>query len=85
VRFVEHFHLRAAGEHAVDDGDAVHHRPGRPVPLGHHEHVAGAQRVDGFLELWPALERLAGHLLREDLVASLCAQRAELALQVLVP
>jgi hypothetical protein len=81
VRLVEDLDQRAAGEHAVADCDTVHHRPGRPIPLRHHEHIARTQRVDGLLESRTALEGLAGHLLGEDLVASLGAECAQLAIQ----
>ena len=72
----------AASEHAVDDRDPVHHRSRGTIPFGHHEDVASAQRIDSSLEPWPALEGFGRHLLREDLVASLGAQRTELAVQV---
>jgi hypothetical protein len=44
---------------ALDDVHTIHHRPGGTVPFGDYEHVARTERVDGLLQLRPALGRLA--------------------------
>ena len=36
------------------------------IQLGHHDRIPGLQRPHQFLELGPAIGRLAGYLLRED-------------------
>jgi site-specific recombinase XerC len=48
---IEHLDFRAAVDDTLDDLDAVNHRAGGTVPFGQHQQIAGAERVDPFLEL----------------------------------
>jgi hypothetical protein len=80
VRFVQHLDEGAA----VDDLDAVEHRAGRSVPFSDHENIAGAEFVDGLLELGPVFDRFAAGLLAEDGVDAFGTKRAKLPIQVLV-
>jgi hypothetical protein len=40
------------------------------VQLGHHDHIAGQERLQQFLELWPAVRRLGRRLLAQDPLAA---------------
>ena len=70
MRLVEHLHQGAPGVNALDDRDAIDHAAGTTIPLRQNQNVAGAKSVDGFLELGPVLDALAGRLLREDPITS---------------
>jgi hypothetical protein len=65
-------------------GDPVHHRPGRPVPLGHDQHVTRPEMVDGLLELGPVLHAATADLLAEDEIASVSPQRGNLSVKILL-
>jgi hypothetical protein len=84
VGLVEHFDHGAPCVDALDDVDAILHRPSGTVPFCDNEHVSPAERIDGFLQLWPAFDRLAGRLLAVDFMAPLGAKDADLAVQILV-
>lgn len=56
----------AKGANALDKAHAIHHRPGCTVPLGNHEDVALAVRVDRLFELGSAAGVLAAGLLAKD-------------------
>ena len=84
VRFVEDFDGGAAAMDALHDGDAVKHGASRAIPFGKDQDVACAKPVDRSLEFWPTFNVLARCFLRVDLGAAGGAQRAELAIEVLV-
>ena len=75
VRLVEHLHEAAARMDPLDDGDTVQHRARGAIPLGDDEHVAGAEFIDGLLELRATLGVLAARLLAEDEIALSSAMR----------
>ena len=84
MRLVEHLNEGAAVVDALDDLDAVEHRPGGAVPFSDHENVAGAERIDGALELGPVLDALAAGLLAIEGVDTFGAKRAKLPIEVLL-
>jgi hypothetical protein len=83
VWLVEHLDHGTPCVDALDNVHAIHHRPGSAVPFGHDEHITRAERVDGLLQLRPALDRLARCLLAVDFMAPLRAQGSDLQVQVL--
>ena len=84
VWLVSHLDQGSAFADAVDDGDAVAHRPGGAVPFGDDQDVAGAERINRLLELWPSLDVLRRSLVPEDFVTTLDTMGANLAVEVLV-
>jgi hypothetical protein len=83
VRLVEDFDQRAPLVDALDDVDTVHHRAGCTIPLGHDQNIAGAELVDGLLELRPVANVLGARLLAEDEVAAFSPEGADLPVEVL--
>jgi hypothetical protein len=59
VLLVEHLDHCAPRMDALDDVHAIEHAARGAVPFGDHEHVAPTERIEGLLQLRPALGRLA--------------------------
>lgn len=83
MAIVEHLQECAAGVDALDDVDAVAHRPGHPIPLGRHQRSPVPKRSIAFSSCGRSFVLLPD-LLGEEPIDALRSQHPDLVVEALV-